>query len=113
MATKKAQTSFRIDKQLLSAFQHKLVDRNTSMTAVLEELISGWVDGPPDHQAVASIVHLEPAAQAASDELPFDPLDMLRSIPIVVVIKDLQSRVLWCNEAYERLTGKSLPELQG
>ena len=59
MATKKVQTSFRIDQQLLSAFQHKLVDRNTSMTAVLEELIGRWVDGA-DPSTGAGIVHLEP-----------------------------------------------------
>jgi PAS domain-containing protein len=129
----KTQTSFRIDTAALKAFHYALIEEGKSMSSVVEQLIKQWlarrttevpagaagVGQSLTSQDVAIIRHLAARMGALLDRAnpvgipPSAALAFLDSAPVVAVIKDAEGSVLWGNQKYLKLTGKTLAQVRG
>lgn len=141
MASKRIQTSFRIEKQLLNEFRHALVDRDEKMTPVIEGLIRIFLaqrDGrTPESQPGSAVPistkeeclttehwkllrvlgnalqNLQQPKEASGSPDSEWAVEFIDQLPVVAVVKDLDYRVLWTNRAYCTLTNKPQSELIG
>jgi PAS domain-containing protein len=103
------QTSFRLPAALWKKFKHALVETGQEMTPVLEKLVRQWVDEQALRQE-KTVTPARPLAGVGSNEGSLHRA-FLRWVPAVALIRDLDGRLLYANEEFERFTGRSREEL--